>query len=108
MMRIVVVTRAGERREIDRPVGHTLKDVLINGGIDEINAISSCGGSCACGTCHVYVDPADIRRLPAMSAQEDDLLYVHDERRTPESRLACQVQITPDLESLTVTVAPEL
>jgi ferredoxin, 2Fe-2S len=107
MPRLNVVTRSGQRLTIDGQTGTTLKEALMAGGIDEINALSSCGGCCSCGTCHVYIDAADLPRLPAVQAQEDDLLSIHDERK-PNSRLSCQICVTEDLHNLTVTVAPEL
>jgi 2Fe-2S ferredoxin len=77
------------------------------GGIDEINAQTSCGGCCSCGTCHVYLDPDDLARVAAMASNEDELLQMHEDRR-PTSRLSCQVRLTEGLEELNVTVAPEL
>ena len=101
-----VVMRSGARRSIDATPGLSVKEVLMDGGVDEINALSNCGGCCSCGTCHVFLDPADLERVPRMRPQEDDLLGIHDNRRST-SRLSCQVIPTDDLDGLTVTVAPE-
>lgn len=106
MPRLNVITRSGERCSIEGAAGQSVKEALIAGGITEINAITNCGGCCSCGTCHVYIDPADMPRLPPMQGQEDDLLYIRDDRR-PNSRLSCQVRLADDLDGLTVTVAPE-
>jgi 2Fe-2S ferredoxin len=106
MPRLNVVTRSGERHTIEGTAGHSLKEVLVAGGIDEINALSNCGGCCACGTCHVFLDVADVPRVPKMHSQEDDLLGIH-EKRQPTSRLSCQVVLTNELDGLTVTVAPD-
>lgn len=48
----------------------------------------SCGGVCACSTCHVYVTSGG-KSCPAATDDEEDML---DEAPavTPESRLACQ------------------
>jgi ferredoxin, 2Fe-2S len=48
----------------------------------------SCGGVCACATCHVYVT-AGQETCPAATENEEDML---DTARavTPESRLSCQ------------------
>jgi 2Fe-2S ferredoxin len=107
MPRLNVITRSGQTLTIDGQSGTTLKEALMAGGVDEINAINSCGGCCSCGTCHVYIDAADISRLPAVEGQEDDLLGIHDDRK-PNSRLSCQVRITNDLDNLSLKVAPEL
>lgn len=107
MPRVNVVLRSGERRVIEVSPGQSLKAALMAGGIAEIDALTSCGGCCSCGTCHVYVDAADLDRLPAMNPDEDEVLNVHEDRR-PTSRLSCQVALTESLDNLTVTVAPEL
>ena len=102
-----VILRSGERRQIQVASGQSLKAALMAGGVSEINALTSCGGCCSCGTCHVYVDAADLARLPAIQPQEDEVLSIHEDRRLT-SRLSCQVALTDGLDNLTVTVAPEL
>jgi ferredoxin, 2Fe-2S len=106
MAKLTVTTRGGERRTVEARAGQSVKEALMDGGISEINAITSCGGCCSCGTCHVFVDPADMQRLPPMHEQENDLLYVHSNRRAT-SRLSCQIKVTEELDGLSVTVAPE-
>jgi 2Fe-2S ferredoxin len=107
MPRLHVILRSGERRSLDAAPGQSLKDGLMAGGIGEINALTSCGGCCSCGTCEVYFDRVDFARLPAMKPSEDEVLSINEERRA-NSRLSCQVKLSDDLEGLTVTVAPEL
>jgi len=59
----------------------------------------TCGGQMACATCHVLIDPAFVDRLPAPSAEEEDMLdLVPDATRS--SRLACQITLTPALDGL--------
>jgi len=41
-------------------------------GVPGIEA--ECGGSRSCGTCHVYVEEADLARLPALNENEEALL----------------------------------
>ena len=65
-----------------------------------------CGGCCSCATCHVYVDPAFADKLPAISADESDLLDSSDHRNAT-SRLSCQLPMTAALDGLKVTIAPE-
>jgi 2Fe-2S ferredoxin len=106
MPRLNVVTRSGEQRSLNGTSGLSLKEALIAGGIDEINVLGNCGGSCCCGTCHVFLDSSDLERVPPMHPPEDDLLGIHDNRR-PTSRLSCQVTLTDDLDGLTVFIPPE-
>ena len=61
----------------------------------------ACEGQMACSTCHVVVAKADFSRLPAASEEEDDLLDLAWAVR-PTSRLACQINLTEDLGTLTV------
>ena len=61
----------------------------------------TCEGAMACSTCHVIVAPADFPRLPPASADEEDMLdFAYGVGRT--SRLACQIWLTADLETLEV------
>jgi 2Fe-2S ferredoxin len=106
MPKLNVIMRSGERRTLEGTSGHSVKETLMKGGVSEINAITNCGGCCSCGTCHIYIEPADMARVPPMEGQEDDLLYIRDDRRE-NSRLACQVRLSDALDGLTVTVAPE-
>lgn len=61
----------------------------------------SCEGAMACSTCHVVVASADFARLPRASEEEDDLLDLAA-HVTRTSRLACQIVLTAELETLTV------
>ncbi len=104
MAAISVTTRAGETITAPAAAGRSVMEIIRAAGIDEVLAI--CGGSCSCATCHVYVDAQDLDRLPAMSADEDDLLDSSSHRQAT-SRLSCQINFSPALDGLKVTVAPE-
>jgi len=65
-----------------------------------------CGGCCSCATCHVYIDPAFAAKLPPVGSDENDLLDSSSFRKAG-SRLSCQVPLTPELEGVRVTLAPE-
>ena len=66
----------------------------------------ACEGVMACSTCHVIVDAEDFAKLPSASEEEEDLLDLAA-HATRTSRLACQIILTEDLESLSVRVPPE-
>lgn len=104
MQHLTVITREGERREIEAKTGHSVMEAIRDGGIDELLAL--CGGCCSCATCHVHVDPEHFGRLEPMSEDENDLLDSSD-HRTEYSRLSCQIALKPELEGITVTIAPE-
>ena len=63
----------------------------------------TCEGQMACSTCHVVVDPQWFDKLPDASEEEEDMLdFAADVRRT--SRLSCQIDLTKELDGLSVTV----
>jgi len=62
-----------------------------------------CGGCAACGTCHVIVDHAWIAKLKPCSAEEQQMLAMIPDLQ-PGSRLACQIQASPQLDGLTLRI----
>jgi ferredoxin len=66
----------------------------------------ACEGVMACSTCHVIVDAKDFVRLPPASEEEEDLLDLAA-HATRTSRLACQIILTAEMQSLDVTIPPE-
>ena len=63
----------------------------------------ACEGVMACSTCHVIVDSHDFERLPKATEEEEDLLDLAA-HATRTSRLACQIILTEDMESLSVRI----
>ena len=61
----------------------------------------TCEGQMACSTCHVIVDPDDFARLPRASEEEEDMLDLAA-HVTRYSRLACQIMLSEELDTLTV------
>ncbi|WP_284336252.1 2Fe-2S iron-sulfur cluster-binding protein [Comamonas sp. NoAH] len=104
MPQIHVITRAGRETIVQAEPGRSVMEALRDSGIDEIQAI--CGGCCSCATCHVYVDSAFVDQLPALSADERDLLDTCTHLQD-NSRLSCQIPVTGTLDGLRLTIAPE-
>ena len=104
MAKLIVVTRAGEEREVEGEVGLSVMEVIRDNGFDELLAL--CGGCCSCATCHIHVDPEFAAKLPPMSEDENDLLDSSSDRND-FSRLSCQLQFTAALDALKVTIAAE-
>jgi len=98
-----VVDRDGREHEIEARTGLKVMENLreLDYGVAAI-----CGGMCSCATCHVYVDAAWVERLPAAMSDERELLseLAH---ATDNSRLSCQIEFTPALAGLRVTIAPD-
>jgi ferredoxin, 2Fe-2S len=65
-----------------------------------------CGGACACGLCHVFVEASDAPRLSPKSLEEEEFLDTLPLTRAT-SRLACQIFWSDALDGFTVTLAPE-
>jgi 2Fe-2S ferredoxin len=104
MPRVTFVQPDGERRVVEVPVGVSVMKAAVNNGVPGI--VAECGGSCMCATCHVYV-AVPAAPLPAVSADEDEMLDVTAAERRPTSRLSCQLVLTDDLDDLVVDV-PEV
>jgi 2Fe-2S ferredoxin len=101
MPRITFIEPGGFRREIDAPIGITLMEAAVSHGVRGILAL--CGGACACGTCHVYVDAAWLEKLAPREEMEEGMLECAWEPGE-NSRLSCQIHVTADLDGLVVTV----
>lgn len=103
MTTIIVTDLSGQQSEIPAEKGLTLMQVIRDAGFDDL--LATCGGSCSCATCQVYVDLADQHLLPPMIVDERELLEGSSVFR-PESRLSCQIPVSERLDGLRVTIAP--
>ncbi len=66
----------------------------------------TCEGQMACSTCHVIADADWFERLPDAVEEEEDMLdFAAGVRRT--SRLSCQIELTAQMDGLTVTIPAE-
>ncbi|MGB1047759.1 MAG: 2Fe-2S iron-sulfur cluster-binding protein [Litorivicinaceae bacterium] len=82
--------------------GETILQATYRAGVDGI--LAECGGGCSCATCHVMLTSDWDGTLDAPSPQEADMLSFAVDP-TPQSRLACQVQLNEQHDGLTLTVA---
>ena len=101
---IHVTNRAGQKHTIEAKAGQNLMEVLRDKNMD-VEAI--CGGCCSCATCHVFIDDAWAGKLPAKSADEQELVEETESYKPNNSRLSCQVKITDALDGIVIEVAPE-
>jgi 2Fe-2S ferredoxin len=101
MVKITFVQPDGDSRSVEVESGLTVMEAAKLNDIPGIEA--ECGGACACATCHVYVDAAWVEKTGKPEAIEEDMLdFAFDVR--PESRLSCQIKVTPELDGLSVRV----
>lgn len=100
MANITFIEASGQETTINLPDGWSLMQGATANGVDGI--VGECGGSCACATCHCYVDEARLGDLPPPSEAELDMLENVASERRPNSRLACQLKASAALEGLIV------
>jgi len=104
MTRVRFVSADGSRvSEVEAPAGERLLDVA---QADGQPLEGTCEGQMACSTCHVIVAAEDFAKLPPASEEEEDLLDLAA-RVTRTSRLACQIVLGDDLDTLTVRMPGE-
>ncbi|RLJ65654.1 2Fe-2S ferredoxin [Lacinutrix venerupis] len=103
---IKITDREGNTHSIQAPtdMAMNLMEVVRSFELAEEGTIGVCGGMAMCASCQCYV--LSDTQLPEMQDDEEAMLseafYVKD-----NSRLGCQIHITPELEGLEVELAPE-
>ena len=102
MALITYIEPSGQSVSVEVADGWSLMQGATAGGVDGI--LGECGGSCACATCHCYVDEKWLDKLAPMDDLEDGMLDGAKERR-PNSRLSCQIQISDALDGIVLEEA---
>ena len=103
---IKITDREGTLHEILAPtdMAMNLMEVIRSYELAPEGTIGICGGMAMCASCQCYVKSN--HELPKMGIDEDMMLaeafHVED-----NSRLGCQIQITPEMDGLEVELAPE-
>ncbi len=100
MPQVIYIEPEGRRVALELEVGTSVMRGAMDAGLSGIEA--QCGGNCACGTCHCYVDGAWIGRLQPPSDDERLMLENVAAERRATSRLSCQLTLTAALDGLTV------
>lgn len=100
MPKITYVHPDGKQDVLEVANGFTLMQAAVSNGIQGI--VAECGGSAMCATCHVYVDPTRADTLPPVNAVEDEMLDSVADERKENSRLSCQLAVTPEYDGLVV------
>ncbi len=100
LVNINFIDHEGVARDVEVETGGSVMQAAVMNDIPGIDA--DCGGCCSCATCHVYVDEKWLGKLGETNPTEEALLSMRDDRKA-NSRLSCQIQVTEDLNGLTVT-----
>lgn len=93
-----------EVRFEDAELGQSVMELGRSRGVKGI--LADCGGACSCATCHVYVDAQWQDRVGPPNEVEIEMLDMVSDVVREGSRLSCQIELTPELDGLSVTVAP--
>lgn len=99
MTKIRFIQADGSEHTVDGEEGNSAMQTAVDNMVPGI--IGDCGGNCSCATCHGYVDPAWLAKLPPRSEDEvimlDGVMNVED-----NSRLTCQVKLTKELDGIVI------
>tara|TARA_R110001592_G_scaffold336960_1_gene622741 strand:- start:5529 stop:5849 length:321 start_codon:yes stop_codon:yes gene_type:complete len=101
MPKITFVAHDGEQFTIEAKSGLSLMENALNNSVTGIDA--DCGGACACGTCHVFVEATWLAATGEADAMEEAMLGMRPDR-TEVSRLSCQIEVTDALDGMVVNL----
>ena len=101
MVKIKFLDKRGKYIIINAKAGSNLLQVAKN---NHINLEGSCKGDMLCSTCHVHIISKHLNRIKKQSIEEKEILSLADNVKK-NSRLACQIKITNNLEGLVFSVA---
>ncbi|KAK6202896.1 2Fe-2S ferredoxin-type domain-containing protein [Scheffersomyces amazonensis] len=99
-LHITFITKDGQQHTYEVAEGDNILDIAQAHNLDMEGA---CGGSCACSTCHVIVDPEFYDEIPEPDDDENDMLDLAF-GLTETSRLGCQVHMTKELDGIRVAL----
>lgn len=101
MIEVTFVLTDGGEKTVQGAEGLSVMELAVQNNVSGLDG--DCGGSMSCGTCHAYVAPAFLDRLAPPDEGEQAMLE-HVSNPRPESRLTCQLRLTPALQGLRLTV----
>jgi 2Fe-2S ferredoxin len=99
MPKIRFIEHNGTEHVAEGQTGRSVMQAAVDNMVPGI--LADCGGNCSCATCHGFVDPAWIDKVPEVKADERSLLEGLLETRS-NSRLTCQITVTPELDGMVV------
>lgn len=99
MPKITYIEANGSKHVIDVEIGLSVMQGAVHNRVPGI--VAECSGSCACGTCRVYVDAAWRAKTGEPSEIEAATMEIRDDP-LPGKRLSCQIKVTEELAGLIV------
>ncbi|MFT5237189.1 MAG: ferredoxin [Ulvibacter sp.] len=103
---ITIVDRQGISHEITAPtdMNMNLMEIVKSYELAPEGTIGICGGMAMCASCQCYVESD--HQLLEISDSEDAMLSEAFHVKS-NSRLGCQIQMSPEMDGLKVHLAPE-
>ena len=99
MPAITLIEYSGASHTIEADTGKSLMQNALDNMVPGIDA--DCGGACACGTCHCFVEEQWLPASGEVDAMEEAMLGMRPDL-TGQSRLSCQIQVSEDLDGMVV------
>ncbi len=99
MPTITLIEFNGQDHTIDAETGKSLMQNALDNAVPGIDA--DCGGACACGTCHCFVEGDWSGEMGEADPMEEAMLGMRPDRED-NSRLSCQIQVTDAMDGLVV------
>jgi 2Fe-2S ferredoxin len=103
--KVTYVGLDGHEQTVEAVDGESVMATAVKNGVPGI--IGECGGNASCATCHVWVREEFQPLVGEPNDMEEDLLEMAVSDRREGSRLSCQIKVSPELDGLTVDVAPQ-
>lgn len=99
MASITFIEHDGTEHVAEIEEGRSLMQVAMDNGVPGIDA--DCGGSCACGTCHVILEEGWFAKTGAADDIEIQMLELTPEK-SGTSRLSCQIDVSELMDGMRV------
>lgn len=99
MPQIKVIQFDGTENTIEASAGDSLMQNVVDNGVAGIDG--DCGGSCACGTCHCFVDEQWRAAAGEADFMEESMLGMRPDREA-NSRLACQITVSDAMDGMVI------
>jgi len=97
--KITLIEFNGQDHTIDAEPGKSLMQNAIDNMVPGIDA--DCGGACACGTCHCFVEESFREVTGEIDAMEEAMLGMRPDR-ADNSRLSCQIEVSEAMDGMVV------
>jgi 2Fe-2S ferredoxin len=99
MPKITLIEFNGKDHTIEAEVGKSLMQNAIDNAVPGIDA--DCGGACACGTCHCFIESEWSAATGEADPMEEAMLGMRPDQQE-NSRLSCQIPVSDEMDGMVV------